>query len=385
METVGTLAGGLAHDFNNVLVGILGTISMMDHRLRKEGIIEKEKLEEYLQIMKSSGERATAIIQQLLTLSRKQELSLAPTDLNTVIKNIMKIGENSFDKSVKLNPVNLKHPAIVNADSTQIEQVLLNLCVNAVHAMTIMRKEDENWGGELTVTINKTHSDEYLQKVHPEMEEEEYWALSVEDSGVGMDHDTLSKIFDPFFTLKDKGKGTGFGLSIVYNIIKQHQGTIDVYSKIGVGTNFCVYLPVLKEETAHGDEPELTSIHEGEGLILVVDDEEVMRKIAMEILKECGYEVITAENGRKGVEVFEKRKDEITAVLLDMSMPEMSGIEAYHHILEMDPEIRVLITSGSRQDDRIDEVLSSGVKAFIQKPFTLIELSAKMKRVIEGL
>jgi PAS domain S-box-containing protein len=246
METVGTLAGGLAHDFNNILVGILGTISMIDHRLRKEGIIEKEKLEEYLQIMKNSGERATAIIQQLLTLSRKQELSLALTDLSMVIKNVMKIGENSFDKSVKLNPVYLKHPAIVNANPTQIEQVLLNLCVNAVHAMTIMRKKDENWGGELTVTINKSHSDEYFRKVHPHLKEGEYWALSVEDTGVGMDHDTLSRIFDPFFTMKGKGKGTGFGLSIAYNIVKQHQGTIDVYSKIGDGTNFRVFLPVLK-------------------------------------------------------------------------------------------------------------------------------------------
>ena len=383
MEIVGTLAGGLAHDFNNVLGGIIGPLSIIEYILQKKGKIDIKKLEYYLQAMSESSNRAADMVKQLLTLSRKQELALAPVDLNLTIKHVMKICASTFDKSVKLAPVYPEKPSMVSADPTQIEQVLLNFCVNAGHAMTIMRKKNAAWGGILTVTIEKIFADKYFCQVHPEAEERDYWLISVKDTGVGMDENTISKIFNPFFTTKETDQGTGLGLSMVYNTVKQHAGFIDVYSQKGLGSTFNTYLPVLERGAAAAElMRKKKTIPKGEGLILVVDDEEIMCDMAKAILNECGYKTIFAENGRLGVEIFKKQHKEIKAVLLDMSMPEMSGKEAFIKMKEIQPNVKVLLASGFRLDKRVDEVLKLGVKDFIQKPYTLEKLAAAVDRVV---
>ncbi len=383
MEIVGTLAGGLAHDFNNILAGIMGTLSLMKHKLLKKGSIEKQKLEHYLEIMVESSKRAADMTKQLLTLSRKQELALAPVNLNLTIKRVLKIAENTFDKSIKLISQYVEIPAMIHADPTQIEQVLLNFCVNAGHAMTIMKDKDEQWGGTLTLSLEQISADKYLQKTHPQAEVKEYWILSVKDNGVGMDAETLTKIFNPFFTTKKKGKGTGLGLSMVYNIIKQHQGFVKVYSEVGIGSTFNIYLPVMgKIKTEASSDIKENGISYGEGLILVVEDEEFVRLTASEILDECGYDVMLAENGKKGVDLFKKNHKQITAVLLDMSMPEMSGKQAYIKMKEIDPTVKVLLVSGFKQDDRVAEVMRMGVNDFLQKPYTLKKLALALHNVI---
>ncbi len=266
----------------------------------------------------------------------------------------------------------------MQADPTQLEQILLNLCVNANHAMTLMRPEGQPKGGILTISLARVRSDRQFCITHPEAIETDYWKLSVADTGVGIDKNNMSKIFIPFFTTKDKGAGTGLGLSMVYTIVQQHHGFTDVYSEKGMGSNFNVYLPVFESELACEEAKDLSSIPRGEGLILVVDDEEVMRHTAGTILGKCGYRVITAMDGEEGVRVFRERHHEIRAVLLDLVMPRKSGEQAYLEMKKIDPGLKVILTSGFRKDERVDLALSCGINGFIQKPYSLERLAHAM-------
>ena len=383
MEMVGTLAGGLAHDFNNVLGGITGTLSVMKFTLQEDDVIERDKLDEYLATMMKCGERAEHMVQQLLSVSRKQELNFEAADLNEIVQEVIKISDVTFEKSINVHSRYFEKQAIVWADSNLLEQVLLNFCVNAVHSMTIMRGKDKQWGGELTISINKVYGDEYFCRLHLEAEEREYYAISIKDSGVGIDSKTLSKIFNPFFTTKEKGEGTGLGLAMVYNIIQQHNGFIDVYSELGIGTTFNVYIPVLNDKIIKKEiTDDKNKILFGKGLILVVDDEKTMREIARDILTTCGYQVILAENGKEGLELFREKFREIKVVLLDMAMPKMSGKVAFFKMQQIDPDLKVVLTSGFRQDNRVEDVLKHGIKNFIQKPYTMEKLSSIIYKTI---
>jgi len=384
METVGTLAGGLAHDFNNVLGGIIGTISLYKYKISMNRKVSNDEIEKYFSTIEDSANRASDLVQHLLSLTRKQELSFAPTNLNNIIKNTIKICKNTFDKSIDINAAFAYENAMTNADSTQIEQSLLNLCINASHAMTIMRKEGEPVGGKLTIKLDKRSVDKHFLDLHPGNELEEfYWRISVQDTGIGMSSQTLTKIFDPFFTTKTDGKGTGLGLAMVYNIIKQHKGYIDVYSQEGIGTTFAIYLSILRSET--GEKSVIVTqeeIMQGEGLILVVDDEEVMRNTAKSILEECGYDVLLTRDGEEGVKVYKQYKEKIRAVVMDMVMPKMSGKQAYLEMKKIDKDVKVLLASGFKQDARVESILELGVKDFIQKPFTLGKLANSLNRVL---
>lgn len=384
METVGTLAGGIAHDFNNILGGILGTVSLMTHKLNKESGLEKDKIIDYLYMIKESGLRAADMVRQLLTLSRKQVLSFSPVDLNHSIKNVVKICKRTIDKSIKIETQYLDKKVIVNADPTQLEQVLLNLCVNAGHAMTTMKSNEEKWGGTLTITIEEKVADKYFCKIYQEAEEINYWKVEVRDTGVGISKEILSKIFNPFFSTKTETTGTGLGLSMVYGIIKQHQGFIDVYSEVGIGTAFTIFLPVYNEEKTVSEVKKDIEVKKGEGLVLVADDEDVMREIAKDALEECGYKVILAKNGEECVKLYEQNYNEIKAVVLDMSMPVISGKDAFLKMKNINPEVKVLLSSGYRKDDRVEESIKLGVKDFIQKPYSLEKLSVKIYNVINS-
>lgn len=379
METIGTLAGGLAHDFNNVLGGIVGVLSLLGYKISKNTEISCSELKEYVSAMEEAGNRAIDMVKQLLTLSRKQDISFTPIDLNFSVKHVMKICKNTFDKCVELDFNFFDKPAYINADPTQIEQVILNLCVNASHAMTIMRHENEHQGGKLSVSISKIKSDSFFCANHPEAELIEYYNLCVSDTGVGMDAKTAAKIFDPFFTTKEIGKGTGLGLAMVYNIVKQHKGFIDLYSEKNIGSTFSVYLPVLDNEgMIISSVDKNLNIFEGEGLVLIVDDEEMMRKLAGQIMKLFGFETIFANDGLEAVEIYKQRYKEIKLVLLDMVMPKMSGKETYIEMKKINPELIVVLTSGFRQDERVESVIELGVNGFVQKPYTLESLSNAM-------
>ncbi len=382
MEIIGTLAGGLAHDFNNILGGITGSLSLLKFKLQQDKELDRDFMIKYLNIMEEAGRRAADLVKQLLSISSKQEMILEPVDLDITVEHVMQICRNSFDKRIDLEPQFSGTKAMINASPTQIEQVLLNLCVNAAHAMTTMRKENEPQGGELTVSLKKIFADKDFCIAHPEAHEMEYWALTVQDTGVGMDTKTVAKIFDPFFTTKQKDKGTGLGLAMVYNIVQQHGGFIDVYSVMGLGSTFNIYLPALQGAESAVSTEKTFVMPRGEGLILVVDDEEIIRETARAILEECGFDVILAENGEEGVMIFSERHGEIKAVLLDMLMPKKSGKEAYLEMKKIDPGLKVLLASGFKQDERVESVLNLGVQGFIQKPYDLDTLSRSIFAVI---
>jgi CheY-like chemotaxis protein len=248
--------------------------------------------------------------------------------------------------------------------------------------MTIMRSDSGRYGGKLNISLKKRRVDKYFRHLHAEAEEQEYWDISVSDTGVGMDQKTVAHIFDPFFTTKSESKGTGLGLAMVYNIIKQHKGFTEVYSQEKIGTTFHIYLPILKGEVFAEDVKEMGEIPQGEGCILVVDDEEVMRQTAQSILMECGYSVLLAENGAEAVNIFKKHKNKIKAVLLDMIMPKMSGKQTYIELAKIDKNVKVLLISGFKQDHRVESILELGVKSFIQKPFSLMTLANQTYQVI---
>jgi len=384
METIGTLAGGLAHDFNNILGGLTGSLSLISFKLDQDADIDREFLRKYLGIMEQAGKRASDLVKQLLSIVRKQEMNFQPVDLNTTIDHILKICTISFDKCIDLNFQNISGKAMINADPTQTEQVLLNLCVNAAHAMTTMRKAAERQGGKLMVSIEKIFADRNFRVTHLEAKSIPYWVLSVQDTGVGMDTRTVAKIFDPFFTTKSKDKGTGLGLAMVYNIVQQHGGFIDVYSEIGQGSTFSVYLPVFPDTSTEKGLDIGAEVIMGKGLVLVVDDEAMIRQTAKEILETCGYSVILATDGQEGLDIFQLRHREISVVLLDMLMPKMSGKETYLEMKKIDPNLKVLFSSGFKQDERVEEVLQLGVQGFMQKPYTLHVLSSAIHRVINS-
>lgn len=382
METIGTLASGLVHDFNNSLGGLIGILSIIDHKLNDGINIPVNKLKHYITIMQESVNKGAVMVQRLLTLARKRDEEHYPADLNNIVRSVVELLTSYIDKSINIQTKYTDDKAIVLADPAQLEQSLLNLCINAGHAMTVMKNNKDLWGGTLSVSIDKIFADKYFCETRNDAEVRDYWIISISDTGIGMTPEIISRIFDPFYTTKDEGIGTGLGLVLVNSTIKDHSGFIDVYSEAGTGTTFKLYIPASSEKPETAAEYSTTEIPYGAGLILVVDDELIIRETAREILEECGYEVAVAENGYNALEIFKDRSNEITAVVMDMAMPVMSGIVAYKEMLKINPEVKVLITSGFKQDKRVSEVIELGADGFIEKPYTLEKLGMAVKEII---
>lgn len=383
METIGMLAGGMAHDFNNALGGIVGAASLLEF-LSQRGSLEGDKLRDNIRLLNGSARKATGLVQQLLSLARKSEMTLIPIDLNRIVKSVVEIGRSTFDKCVTIQSPPTKTPALVLGDPNQLEQVLLNLAINGLHAMTIMRQPGEPQGGTLTISVEPITAESTFCRLHPEAHEGDYWVLSVNDQGVGMDAQTLSRIFDPFFTTKAQGTGTGLGLLMTYSIIRQHQGFLKVYSEPGVGSTFNLFIPAGKGEAGNSETPAPILIPRGNGLILVIDDEPTVRQAASALLSACGYQTVPAEDGPDGIKIFRERHAEFAGVLLDVVMPRLSGREVFERLKEIDPKVRVLLASGYTRDERIDSLLALGIREFIQKPYSLEKLALAMHRVCNG-
>lgn len=366
MEAIGTLAGGIAHNFNNLLMSIQGNTSLMlldtspDHpHYERLTTIEKSV---------QSGSKLTS---QLLGYARGGRYEVKPISINRIITDT----SSTFSmtrKDITFHQ-DLEHTLSgVKADSGQIEQVILNICVNAAEAMVR--------GGELFITTrNITHKE--IEKKPYTIKPGNYILLTIRDTGTGMDKATQEKVFDPFFTTKGLAKGTGLGLASVYGIIKAHGGYIDVESQKGHGTTFFLYLPASTETIGEEVQPAGT-IEKGKETILLVDDEEIILDVGQELLKALGYKVLIAVSGKEALEIYKKNKEKIDTVILDMIMPVIGGGETYDRMKEINPNIKVLLSSGYSIDGQATEILKRGCDGFIQKPFNMKELSNAIREVL---
>ncbi len=366
MEAIGTLAGGIAHDFNNLLMGILGnaTLTLMNMDPGHPGYDRLKNIEKYVQ----SGADLT---RQLLGFARGGKFEVRPTNLNDLIQQTSEMfGRTKKEITISLNLQN--DIWTVAVDRGQIEQVLLNLYVNAWQAMP--------GGGNLHLqTANVTLDDSYIQafSVIPG----NYVKFSITDTGVGMDSDTQKRVFEPFFTTKEKGRGTGLGLASAYGIIKNHGGFINVYSEKGSGTSFTVFLPA-SAKTASTEKTAPQPVLKGSGTVLLVDDEQMILDVGSQMLGKLGYQVLTAPNGKEAVKLFERHKDRVVLVILDMIMPVMGGSETFDKLKSMQPTLKVLLSSGYAVDGQASDILKRGCNGFIQKPFNLEQLSRKTSEAL---
>jgi PAS domain S-box-containing protein len=367
MEAVGTLAGGIAHDFNNLLMGIQGYISLM--RLQTD---PEDPNDEYIQGIETAVMNAANLTNQLLGFARKGKYSLIPTSLNSIVENSSKM----FTRTRKEIPTHKKLQAnlwSVKVDPGQIEQVLINLYLNAWHAMPD--------GGDIYIqTENVCLSEEYCKPF--EVPQGNYVKVSVTDTGMGIDQNIIERIFEPFFTTKEVGKGTGLGLASAYGIIKNHNGIIRVYSEKNHGTTFNIYLPAsnLKEVD---DIKISTEMVKGNEAILLVDDEETTIQVEELMLRKLGYQVTPALGGKEAVELYKEKMVDFDLVALDMIMPEMNGKDTYDALKKINPAVKVLLVSGYSQNKQIDELMDQGCHGFIQKPFDIVQLSQKLREVLE--
>ena len=370
MEAVGQLAGGVAHDFNNILQAMMGYTQMLIDEAEDKG----EETEELAEIYKGA-ERAATLTRQLLSFSRRQVMQPKTVDLNTIVENLLKMLRRVIGEHIKVNWWPGSKLGATYADAGMLEQVLMNLCVNARDAMP---KE-----GILNIETQNVLIEEDYCRTHAWASPGRYVLLSVTDTGTGIDGETLEHIFEPFFTTKQEGKGTGLGLATVYGIIKQHDGMITVYSEMGKGTTFKIYLPVCEQKAASVGKMIEGAVVGGTETILIAEDDEAVRDSGSRILERSGYTVYTAKNGEEAVSIFREHAATIDLVLLDVVMPIMGGHEAHKHILNLREDVPVLFTSGySENAVHTNFVLHDGVR-LIQKPYSLVTLLRAVRAALD--
>ena len=370
MQAVGQLAGGIAHDFNNQLTGILGYSEMLISSLKDEQLIKKAN------IIKKSALRAADLTTKLLDFSRKGKVLSVPVSIHKIIEEVAGILEHSINKQITIRQILNADPETTLGDHNQLQNALLNIAINARDAMPD--------GGELVFETAVVNLDKnFFQKQPYDTLPGSYLMISIADNGVGMDVETQNHMFEPFYTTKGIGKGTGMGLASVYGAIHNHKGYIGVYSEVDHGTTFRIYLPLINE-TLPPEQAEYNKPVEGTARILLVDDEEMILEYMTSALKELGYLVTTCSNGKEAVRYYENSWREVDLVILDMIMPVMGGRETFTLMKNINPEILAILSSGYSIDGEAQSILDDGVKAFITKPHRLIELSKKVAQVLQG-
>jgi PAS domain S-box-containing protein len=370
MDSIGQLAGGVAHDFNNLLTAITG---YSDLALRK--LPEESPVRSHVEGIKRAGLRAASLTSQLLAFSRKQVLQAKVLDLNHIVADTDKLLRRLIGEDIDL--VSLAQPELgkVKADPGQVEQVIMNLVLNARDAMPR--------GGKITIETGHTYLDETYANRHESIKPGHYVVLAVSDTGVGMDAETQKQIFDPFFTTKEVGKGTGLGLSMVYGIVKQSGGNIWVYSEVGNGTTFKIYLPRV-DRVEEPERPGLPiAIPQGTETVLLVEDEEMVRNLSQEILEDSGYRVVVATNGKEGLRVCQEFSEHIDLIITDVVMPEMNGRELAEQAALLRPTTKVLFMSGYTDDAIVRHGILAENMSYMQKPFLADALALKAREVLD--
>jgi PAS domain S-box-containing protein len=367
LEAIGTLAGGIAHDFNNLLMGILGNVSLMKMKMDESHPFHErmKNLEDYVQ-------RGSDLTKQLLGFARGGKYEIKPTHLGEFIRKSSEMFGRT-KKEIRIHRKAQEKLWTVEVDRGQMDQVFLNLYVNAWQAMP--------GGGDLYLSVENMELNE--REVNPcELKPGRYVKVTVADTGIGMDEETKARIFEPFFTTKELGRGTGLGLATVYGIVKNHGGFIHVESEKGVGSTFIIYLPA-SEKAVEDEKKAADEVRKGRETILLIDDEAMIIDVGSRMLIGLGYAVLTAQGGKTGVEVFRQNYGRIGLVILDVIMPDIGGWGAFERLQEIDPSVKVLLSSGYALDEQAKEIMAKGCKGFIQKPFSMEALSKKIREILD--
>ncbi|MBI3952067.1 MAG: PAS domain S-box protein [Acidobacteria bacterium] len=368
MESIGTLAGGIAHDFNNLLTGILGYTSLILSQSQPE-----DRHYHNFQVIEQSARRAAELTEKLLAFSRQRMTQLKPTDLNTIVDETMTLLRRSLDAGLEIEVKKAAGWGIIEADATQIQQVLMNLCINARDAMPN--------GGLLRIETTNVVLDEDACRSHVDAVPGEFVVLSVSDTGIGIAPQDLPRIFDPFFSTKEVNKGTGLGLSTAYGIVKSHRGFIQVESQPRQGTRFSIYFPATQKSISVPPPVAAKPTH-GRETILVVDDEAIVRQLAKTILERKGYTVLTADGGYEALQIYKQKGNEIDLVILDLTMPKMNGRVCYQELRQLDPNVKVMLSSGYSADDAVQDLLDEGMIGFMQKPYRVEDLTRAVRQML---
>ncbi len=370
MEAIGTLAGGIAHDFNNILSAVIGytEISMLE---AQKGSNLERNLEEVLK----AGERAKDLVQQILAFSRQREQEQKPVQVKLIVKEALKLLRASIPSTIKIEQ-NIQSNALVMGDSTQIHQILMNLCTNAAHAM-------EDKGGVLTVSLSDIELDSDFISSHPDFTPGAYINLTVSDTGHGIPPAILEKIFDPFFTTKEKGEGTGMGLSVVHGIVHSHGGAIRADSEPGKGSTFKVLIPAIEKHLKPKDRIE-KHIPTGTERILFIDDEPSIVNVGKLLLESLGYDVVTRNSSIEALEYFKFQPDKIDLVITDMTMPKMTGDVLAKELMRIRSDIPVILCTGFSTKINVKKAMAMGIRAFVSKPILKREIAETIKALLDG-
>lgn len=369
MEAIGTLAGGIAHDFNNLLAAILGYSELLLDEVK-----ERSELYKPLSIIHNAAVRGGELANKILMVTRKEKMEVKVVNMNEIIRNSLDLLRRSIPLNIEIITNLKENLPLIKADPAQMQQVIMNLAVNARDAMPD--------GGRLVIETDTVGNENGAANGLP-LSKSGFLKLSVSDTGTGIDAETQRRIFDPFFTTKETGKGTGLGLYIVHSIITNHGGYINLYSEPGKGTRFNIYIPVTGD-TAESEESFKVLDIRGNETILVIDDEPNIRELCRDVLEPLGYNILAAEDGNRGIQIFRDKKDKISVVILDMIMPKMGGSEVFQTLKTIKPDVKVILCSGYSHNGfaGIDKLIKDGAVGFIQKPFTRQTLGQAIRKAI---
>jgi PAS domain S-box-containing protein len=371
MEAIGTLAGGIAHDFNNLLSPILGYSELI---LLDQSVDSKTK--DKIQAILSASIRAKELVKQILTFSRRSEHQLAPLFLQPVVKEALKLLRSSIPTSIELKQQIDPNCGTVLADPGQIHQIVMNLCTNAYQAM-------KGASGIISVSLSQEEltTADLASKIG--LSAGQYLKLVVEDSGEGMDHETLKRIFEPYYTTKTKEKGTGLGLAVVHGIIKKYGGEINVYSEPGKGSRFNIYLPVISEETLLKEDAHAKQLPTGTGRILFVDDEKQITELGQTFLEMLGYQVTSCNDPTEALSIFNNDPSQFDLVITDMTMPKMTGALLSQELLKVREDLPIIMCTGFSEAMDEEAAKQFGIRDFLMKPVSSLELAQAVRTVLD--
>ncbi len=370
MEAIGTMAGGIAHDFNNLLAIIGGNLELINFKN-----LAGKSFDENLEHIKEASTRAKSLVSQILAFSRMEQNELVPVDLKAFVGESIAFLRTMIPTTVEIMTEATEDPVFIDADTTQLQQVLINLCSNALHAM--------NEKGLLRITLKEGEltAQEALLTVEPIVSR--YAKLSVTDTGKGMDKQTLDRAFDPFFTTKEVGSGTGMGLAVAHGIIEQHGGFVHVNSTPGQGTTFTLYFPIITNVEATDETEAVTDLPTGTERVLFVDDEKYVADVCAAMLEHLGYIVTVATCSVEALDLFKAHPDDFDLVITDQTMPKMSGVDLAKELFKISSKIPIILCSGYSSQVTDEEALAIGIRAFCQKPMEMKQLASVTRDALD--